>query len=274
MFIIKHKPYALLLFIAAVSLGLTFAFLSQSKPNAKKQEPIAKISQEQVIGANTYEYENEIGNAQPDTQEEQSATNQQTDTFKVVRVIDGDTIEIESGQKVRYIGIDTPETVDPRNLPQCFGSQAAAKNRELVEGKNIYVEKDISETDKYGRLLRYIYVDNIFVNDYLVREGFAYASSYPPDIKYQNQLRQAQIEAQQQNRGLWAVCQNQNSSATTIYNMEGCQIKGNISSSGEKIYHLPGQKYYDKTIIDEGKGERWFCTEQDAVSAGWRKSKL
>lgn len=208
--------------------------------------------------------------------------------FKVSRVIDGDTIEIAGGRRVRYIGIDTPETVDPRKPIQCFGQEASAKNKELVEGKEVGLEKDISETDKYGRLLRYVYLQDLLVNDYLVRQGYAHASSYPPDIKYQDQLHQAEQEARQAQRGLWgSACQKSpgdsllllttpsvSDSANPQISPTSCQIKGNISSSGEKIYHLPGQRYYDKTIIDTNKGERWFCTEQGAISAGWRKSKV
>lgn len=204
---------------------------------------------------------------------------------RVKRVVDGDTIELENGQKVRYIGINTPETVDPRKPIECFGKEASAKNRELVEGKTVILEKDISETDKYGRLLRYVYLpsqnqgsDQIFINDYLVRQGFAYASTYPPDVKYQNQFQQAQTEAQSKNLGLWSSCANASSSPLTSQQTEAqnqnCQIKGNISSSGEKIYHMPTQRYYDTTVIDESKGERWFCTEQAAIAAGWRKSKI
>jgi len=274
MFNLRQKRPLLLLILLVILLGLALAFFTKSEPGKKQQEQISTDSQSQVIGENTAnQNQNQPEDEPAQIEDEQSFTSQSINTFKVTRVIDGDTIEIEGGQKVRYIGIDTPETVDPRSLPQCFGKEAASKNRELVEGKNISIEKDVSETDKYGRLLRYVYLDDIFINDYLVRQGYAYASSYPPDVKYQNQLKQAQLEAQEQNRGLWARCQNQNSSAT-IYNMEGCQIKSNISSSGEKIYHLPGQKYYNKTVIDEGKGERWFCTEDEAQSAGWRKSKI
>jgi micrococcal nuclease len=124
---------------------------------------------------------------------------------KVLRVIDGDTIELENGQKVRYIGIDTPETVDSRRDPQCFGKEASLQNKQLVESKEIYLEKDVSETDKYGRLLRYIYLEenDISVNEQLVKEGYAVASSYPPDVKYQEKLKAAEQEAKNNHRGLW-----------------------------------------------------------------------
>ena len=193
-------------------------------------------------------------------------------SVKVVRVVDGDTIEIEGGQTVRYIGIDTPETVHPQKTVECFGREASNKNKELVEGKFVRLEKDVSEVDKYGRLLRYVYVDDVFVNELLVREGFAHASSYPPDVKYQDLLNSVQQEAQSQNRGLWTGCGDDFAASQT--SPDECMIKGNISfSTSEKIYHMPGQEYYDKTVIDEARGERWFCTEEEAQTTGWRKSK-
>jgi micrococcal nuclease len=127
--------------------------------------------------------------------------NQQT--FKVTKVIDGDTIEIENGQKVRYIGIDTPEMDDKDSTKVCYARQAFEKNKELVEGKEVKLVKDVSETDKYGRLLRYVYVGEIFVNDYLVKNGYANAVTYPPDVKYQEQFRQAEEEAKNNNLGFW-----------------------------------------------------------------------
>lgn len=126
--------------------------------------------------------------------------------FLVTRVIDGDTIELSTGQKVRYIGIDTPETVDPRKPVQCFGQEAKEENKKLVEGKMVRLEKDVSETDKFGRLLRYIYVDSVFVNDYLVRNGFSYAATFPPDVKFSQQFKAAQEEARINKRGLWQSC--------------------------------------------------------------------
>lgn len=134
----------------------------------------------------------------------------QEETYLVTRVIDGDTIEIESGQKIRYIGIDTPETVYPSKPVECFGKEASNKNKELVEGKEVKLVKDVSETDKYGRLLRYVWIGDTFVNDYLVRYGYAYASTYPPDVKYSEQFVQAQEEARVNSRGLWgSVCKEE-----------------------------------------------------------------
>ena len=133
-------------------------------------------------------------------------TGQKEKGVLVAKVIDGDTIEIAGGRKVRYIGIDAPERVDPRKAVQCFGEEAYKKNKELVEGKRVRLEKDVSETDKYGRLLRYVYVGDIFVNQYLVREGYAYAYTFPPDIKYAEEFVQAQRKAREEKKGLWAAC--------------------------------------------------------------------
>ena len=198
-----------------------------------------------------------------------------TDMFKVIRVIDGDTIEIEGGERVRYIGIDTAETVDPRKPVQCFGMEASAKNKELVEGKTARLEKDITDRDKYNRLLRYVYVDDTFVNLELVKQGFAYSYSYPPDIKYQEQFVKAQQEAREARRGLWNACPATPEpisapAVSSTPNNNPCLIKGNINTSGEKIYHLSGCGSYSKTAIDEKRGEKWFCTETEAQTAGWR----
>lgn len=126
---------------------------------------------------------------------------------KVLRVIDGDTIKIEGDKVVRYIGIDTPETVHPSKPVQCYGKEASDKNRELVEGKEVKLEKDVSETDKYGRSLRYIWLGDMLVNEYLVREGYAKSSTYPPDVKYQNRFLEAQRQAREEKKGLWGdIC--------------------------------------------------------------------
>jgi micrococcal nuclease len=131
-------------------------------------------------------------------------------SVRVVKIIDGDTIEVDLGggnvRTVRYIGIDTPESVDPRRSVECFGKEASNMNTSIVGGRIVQLEKDVSENDKYGRLLRYVYVEGLFVNLYLVEEGFANASAYPPDIKYQEDLESAEEEARLNNKGLWGSC--------------------------------------------------------------------
>lgn len=201
---------------------------------------------------------------------------------KVVRVIDGDTIEIESGERVRYIGIDAPESVHPSKSIECFGKEASKKNGEMVLDKLVRLEKDISERDRYGRLLRYVWMGDILINLELVEQGFAYSYSYPPDVKYQDLFAEAQRRAREENRGLWGGCQEESPSAVAselpIASQnsappdKSCPIKGNINSVGEKIYHLPKCDSYEKTKIDESRGERWFCFEAEAQEAGWRRA--
>jgi|GEM_PF-3281053 len=173
--------------------------------------------------------------------------NTKKELVKVIKVVDGDTITIEGGKKVRYIGIDAPETKDPRKPIQCFGKEATLKNKELVEGKFIYLEKDISNLDKYGRLLRYVWLplensdskvnkskQNLLVNDYLVRQGFAYAVSFPPDIKHQDLFIEAQKEARANNRGLWANCPIDQSSSKCFIsgcNNQLCTSEQNVAST-------------------------------------------
>ena len=142
----------------------------------------------------------------PDIVRQPQKDQSQDETVLVARVIDGDTVEVESGERVRYLGIDTPETVDPRRPEGCFGKEASAKNKELVEGRYVRLENDITDRDKYGRLLRYIYVDDKFVNLELVKGGYAVLLTLPPDVRHTDELLAAQKEAREAKRGLWGVC--------------------------------------------------------------------
>ncbi|NIT04215.1 hypothetical protein GTO10_04830, partial [Candidatus Saccharibacteria bacterium] len=100
-------------------------------------------------------------------------------------------------QKVRYLGVDAP------NLKGCFGTKVRAKNRNLVVGKEAKLYKDMTDADKAGRLLRYVWVEDLFVNDFLVRQGYAVANPQSPDVRYEEQFRQAEAEAKEEKRGLW-----------------------------------------------------------------------
>ncbi len=190
----------------------------------------------------------------------------------VTRVIDGDTVETGDGTRVRYIGVDTPEP------GQCLGSEATEANIKLVENQKVKLETDIEKQDKYGRSLAYVWRDTTLVNEELVRTGVATVTTYAPNVKYVDKFLAAQKEAREAERGLWkpGICGEQGTapSAQVQSSQIECTIKGNISSSGEKIYHMLGQRYYERTKIDENKGERWFCSEEEAISSGWRKSKV
>jgi len=196
-----------------------------------------------------------------------------TVTAQVVRVIDGDTIEVNIGGKsytVRYIGIDTPETVHPTKPVEYLGKEASDKNKELVSGKTARLDKDVSETDKYGRLLRYVYVGDLFINAELVRLGYAQVATYPPDVKYQDLFLKLQREAREAGRGLWGIA------VTTAPTQTPTQIPKTviplttpaptptdivyITNTGAK-YHRAGCRYLSKSSIP--------IERKEAISRGY-----
>lgn len=128
--------------------------------------------------------------------------------FLVTRVIDGDTIEVQTSQgleRVRYIGIDTPEMNDKRPEIRELATKARQKNEELVLGKKVKLEKDISEKDYFRRLLRYVYLeDGTFVNLELVKQGFAKMATFQPDVRHSADFLLAEQTARQKGLGLWA----------------------------------------------------------------------
>ncbi len=139
--------------------------------------------------------------------EESAAKN---NLYRVTKVVDGDTIDVEiNGQtkRVRYIGIDTPESQLEDKPAECFALEATARNQALVENKWVRLEKDVSETDKYGRLLRYVFVGDKFINQTLVEEGYASVFTVPPDVAQKDTFIEAQRKAKTEEKGLWgSVC--------------------------------------------------------------------
>jgi micrococcal nuclease len=135
-----------------------------------------------------------------------------TEVASVVRVVDGDTIVVSIGgrdERLRYIGVDTPETVDPNSPVGWMGPEATAANRELVERREVVLEKDVSEVDRFDRLLRYVWLREptgwLLVNAELLRRGYAQVVTYPPDVKYVELYLDAQAEARDAGRGLWGA---------------------------------------------------------------------
>jgi len=129
----------------------------------------------------------------------------------VVKVVDGDTIHVMIGgrrEKVRYIGIDTPETKHPTKGQQCYGTAAAAFNERLVGGERVRLERDVEERDRYGRLLAYVYRerDGLFVNAELARRGYAQPLTIPPDVRHSERFVALARDARLRGHGLWAAC--------------------------------------------------------------------
>lgn len=134
---------------------------------------------------------------------------QATTTAMVVRVIDGDTIDVlidEETARVRYIGIDTPEPYRD-GKPACFAEAASAANSDLVAGKKVQLVADAENTDRYDRLLRYVYADGQFVNATLLEEGYATTLPIQPNTRYAKLFKVLENEARTNNRGLWQACQ-------------------------------------------------------------------
>jgi micrococcal nuclease len=130
---------------------------------------------------------------------------------RVLRVVDGDTIRVRLGgteERVRYIGVDTPETVKPGTPVQCFGKAASAANARLVRARTVRLEFDAERRDRYGRLLAYVYrePDGLFVNAELVRRGYAQPLTIPPNVAHASEFRRLARTARRGGRGLWAAC--------------------------------------------------------------------
>jgi micrococcal nuclease len=121
------------------------------------------------------------------------------ETFRVKEVVDGDTIVLEDDTRVRYIGLNTPERGRP------FYEEATEANRKLVEGREVSLEFDTVQIDQYGRTLAYVFEGETFVNLELLRRGYANAFTVPPNVKYEELFREAEQEAREAERGLWAT---------------------------------------------------------------------
>ena len=132
---------------------------------------------------------------------------------RVTRIVDGDTIHVALGgreEKVRYIGVDTPESVKPGTPVQCFAKRASAFNERLVAGEKVRLVRDHEERDRYGRLLAYVYRarDGLFVNAVLVRRGYAVPLTIPPNVAHADQFRELAATARRKGRGLWSSCRS------------------------------------------------------------------
>lgn len=185
---------------------------------------------------------------------------------RVTRVIDGDTVEAAyRGQNVdvRLIGIDTPETVHPSQPVGCLGKEASAFTTRQLSGARVRLELDVERTDRYGRLLAYVWVGDELFNEQIVSKGFAKVSTYPPNVKYEDRFLRAQRQARSNNRGLWApdACPepapppqpvggsgnncDANYKGTCVpvvgYDLDCADISGSVQVVGEDIHGLDAE---------------------------------
>ncbi|MEM9496569.1 MAG: thermonuclease family protein [Pseudomonadota bacterium] len=185
-----------------------------------------------------------------------------------VRVIDGDTLEID-GKGYRIHGIDAPEIGQKCGGWHC-GKEAANELLSLIAGQAVQCEA--LDTDRYGRLIAICRAGGTDLGQALVERGFAWAyREYSGDyVPQEDKARSARLGVwQSNNQPPWEFRKERWREAINQSPREGCPIKGNISQNGQ-IYHTPWSPWYNRTKINEAKGERWFCDELEAVQAGWR----
>ena len=230
--------------------------------------------------------------AEPTGPEPSDTTAAGGEVVRVVGVVDGDTLRVSVGgvtEPLRIIGIDAPEL----RYDECYAQAGASRMQSLVQSRDVRIVADPTQADRdvYDRILRHVFTgDGVSVGHTMVLEGLAEEYTYDKPYASRDSYREAQQIAQAAKLGIWSgVCDivlatpgpstAAPTAAAPFAPAPGapaagqCVIKGNINSKREQIYHVPGGRSYDETIIDEGKGERWFCTEQEAVDAGWRKAK-
>lgn len=157
----------------------------------------------------------------------------------VESVVDGDTIVVAGGTRVRLLGVDTPETKDPRKPVQCFGVEASAHTSSLVEpGTPVRLVYDVERLDQYGRTLAYVYrqVDGLFVNAALVAEGFALVATFPPNVAHVEEFTALARVAREGGRGLWSACGDEPASPSPAPPMAVAPSAGSSGDSCDPSY--------------------------------------
>ena len=173
---------------------------------------------------------------------------------RVKRVIDGDTIVLSDNQRVRYIGINTPETKHPSKAAELFGREAYKFNKKLVEGKKVRLEFDAEKYDRYDRLLAYVYLeDGTFVNAEIIKQGYAYIYTVPPNVKYADLFLKLQQQAREKDRGLWGH-QETYRSTEPYY----------IGNKRSRKFHKPTCR-----SLPSPRNRVYFKTKSEALDAGF-----
>lgn len=196
--------------------------------------------------------------------------------YKVVRVVDGDTYVISfngKDEKIRIIGVDTPESVhsnSTKNVPE--GKIASDYVKNLLDGKTIGLEFDVQERDKYGRLLGYVYLGETMINKHLLEEGYAKLATFPPNVKYVDELTQIQTKARDNNKGFWknnaftSNTENKNSNTSSKKEEQRKTSGKYIGSISSDKFHKPSCKWA-KNI--KSHNETWFSDYSDATTQGY-----
>lgn len=179
------------------------------------------------------------------------------DDQRVVEVVDGDTFQLKSGERVRLMGVDVPE------IDRCGGPEAKEKLTELILNKTVKLEEAVKEN--YGRTMALVYENGELINKIMMDKGWG-----RPDYRKNSQrdvLTAAYHEAVSNKAGLWSRCVDPQAP-------KGCLIKGNIDTrTNQKTYHLRSCPQYSQIILNTAFGDSWFCTEQEAEKGGFERAK-
>jgi micrococcal nuclease len=182
----KNKKKALTL--SAVVLSLLLSFIFSKLPEIDPINGIQNIPK--ILNLLLDEEENPVGLV----------------NAKVVRVVDGDTVVVRykgREERIRLIGVDTPETVHPNKPVEAYGEEAKEYTKKKLEEKDIQIEFDVQERDRYGRLLGYIWLDGLLFNDELLKMGYAKVATFPPNVKYVETFKETEKNAREKQVGLW-----------------------------------------------------------------------
>lgn len=186
-------------------------------------------------------------------------------TVRVVRVVDGDTIEVSingTAEKVRLIGVDTPETVHPTIGEEPYGREASNFTKKMLTDKEIKLEFDVEERDRYGRLLAYVWLDEELFNEVLLKEGYAQLATYPPNVKYVERFKAAQKEAREAGRGLWGYVEEPQDEPKDT----DCVSAKYMGNANSKKFHYPDCPSGKRT---KPSNQVWFASKQEALDAGY-----
>ncbi len=275
---VSRKKIALIFgsasFALFILIGVTAPKPERSDTLSQNQNADVTTSVKEEAPANVEDVENNLGNNEVVTQALPNnstaiptvvptpSPEPQYAYYKVTAVVDGDTIKIDmngTAETLRLIGIDTPETVDPRKPVQCFGKEASSKAKELLSGQSVRIEKDSTQgdRDKYDRLLAYVWrEDGLFYNEYMVKQGYAHEYTYDGPYKYQAQLKADEVYARQNQLGLWSpdTCNGNTTQGTSspppvpssnVSVPEGTTCSSNVYNCSDFKTHAEAQAVYE-----------------------------
>lgn len=247
------KPFIYAFVLVAV-LGIGILIGKNGTNNIQQTAGIRDSVKDNITIINEDEEKQPDNSNGNDNQSMESPSINSTHSVKVIRVLDGDTIEIEGGERVRYLGINAPESGQP------FSTEATRENERLVAGRTVTLEFDVQTQDRYERLLAYVWAGDILVNQEIVKNGYAVIETIQPNVKYQDLILKAQQEARSACRGLWASLCSQNKEASCIK-----IVNINADAPGNDNYNKNGEWIEIKNTCSQTiPMENWLLKDSSA----------